>query len=89
MHPLPAIERVFAVAINTTQRATRQADKHRRQTGLHCLALQGMENLGDFQHTLAGFGDTHLLFDFRRHNMVFGTAIEGSRRQMAMISRKL
>ena len=52
--PLATVEGVFTVAVGTTQRASGQADKYGGQAGLQGFTLEGMENLGDFQHALAG-----------------------------------
>jgi hypothetical protein len=47
--PLTAGERVFRVAVLTSQRTARQTDKYRRQTTILGFALNREENLGDFQ----------------------------------------
>src|SRR5210317_751261 len=66
MHPLATKKSVLAVAVSTTQRAAGQSNEHGRQPRLQGFTLQGMENLGDFQHPLARFFHV-FCFSLRRH----------------------
>jgi hypothetical protein len=77
VHPLTSVKGVFTIAVGTAQRASGQPDKHGGESRLQSLALQGMENLGDFQHALAGFSSRAFFSGVRHKSIVILTGLLG------------